>query len=584
MTIKTEKDLFDIWVKASIEDSKIESEKDIVVINDFWEAFYELISKGYFYDPNTRYFTEFLEGIDIIPDKLWYLYRPLADYPKHSFVRDLSELKSRNNKLLRNYEIYKIGEPVDNLIKKYSLKRYYNSFIKKVAIISHNEPTIKINSLKNKNVEVTYYIYESHKINEKLYESLQDNYDLIVISTNSRSEIILDDFIPAYPLFLYNDVLIMTPILLQQTNGCDESNIMKSFKNRIINIFGVTLIDSKMSKDSMFEQNIEKESLLQGISDYQTETVLKDGRIQKLNPDFSKHISFNGHGWASQYTQSNLISALRTIKPKVILELGVWYGLSTRLISYYNPVKDCKIYCADFYKNSAIPEKEYKKLYPSDKFYKNHQKYETFYANLSGRISENDLTQRFYFDKVDTNKSKEVYVMKMDAYEAIEIAKTNNLEPDLIYVDFVKNTKELTQVLKKLRDYFPTASIVGDDYVYDRVKKAVSNANLKYTWNFTESYAIIPDKNIYLKFRNNVKKYYNSIKKIDKINRKNALTHPYEKLAPPYQDGVMLIQYLRTNVSDIEILESIDYKVPFSNLANETPFDIVKFKTEKSFL
>lgn len=580
--IKTEKQLFDSWVKASIEDAK--SEPNIEVINEFWEAHYNLLSKGYYYDPNTRYFTEFLDGIDNIPDKLWYLYRPVSDYVKQN-ITELSSLKSINNKMLRNYEIYKIGEPLNELIKKYSLKRYYNSFIKKVAVVSRNTPTIKINSLKTKSVEVSYYkIENSHDINEKLYQILQQDYDIVVISTESRNEILLDDFIPAYPTFLYNDVLIMTPIMLQQTNGCNAEDIMKSFKNRIINVFGIVLINSELTNDVSFEQKITTEDVLNGISDYSNEEILKDGRVQKLIPNFAKHISFNGHGWASQYTQSNLISALKVVKPKVILELGVWYGLSTRLMSHYNPTKDCKIYCADFYKNSAIPDKEYRKLYPSDKFYKNHQKYETFYANLSGRVPENDLTQRFYFDKVDTNKSKSVYIMKMDANEAIEIAKKTNMNPDLIYVDFVKNTEELTIVLRKLRDYFPKAIIVGDDYVYDRVKKAVAIANLKYTWKFTESYTIIPDKDLYDKFSVVVKKYYNSIKKTDKINRKNALTHPYQKLAPPNQDAIMIIQYLRTNVSDLKILETIDYKVPFTNLADETPFDIVKFKTEKSFL
>jgi len=174
--------------------------------------------------------------------------------------------------------------------------------------------------------------------------------------------------------------------------------------------------------------------------------------------------------------------------------------------------------------------------------------------------------------------------MKMDANEAIEIAKKTNMNPDLIYVDFVKNTEELTIVLKKLHDYFPNAIIVGDDYVYDRVKKAVAIANLKYTWKFNESYAIIPYKSLYIKFIDVAKKYYSSIKKFDKINRKNALIHPYQKLAPPNQDGIMIIQYLRTNINDLEILETIDYKIPFTNLANETPFDIVKFKAEKSFL
>ncbi len=46
----------------------------------------------------------------------------------------------------------------------------------------------------------------------------------------------------------------------------------------------------------------------------------------------------------------------------------------------------------------------------------------------------------------------------------------------------------------------------------------------------------------------------------------------------------MIIQYLRTDVNDLKILENIYYKVPFTNLAIETPFDIVKFKAEKSFL
>lgn len=585
----TEKKLFDIWVKASIEDAKPENERDKSIINDFWEMFYEILSKGYYYDPNKRYFSEFLEGIDLIPEKLWFLYRPLSDYPVQE-MSDLFKLKSINNKLLYKYELFKFEEPIDEFVKKYTLKRYYNSFIKKIAIVSHNEPILKINSLKTKSIDVSYYRIEDSKINKVLYETLQKDYDIIIISTESRQEILLDDFIPAYPTFLHNDVLIMTPILLQQTNGCDENDIIKSFKNRSIQQFGVVLVNSELTKDENFNIKIVEESIKEGISNHQKEILLEDGRIQKLNPKFSKHISFNGHGWISQYSQSNLISALKTVKPKVVLELGIWYGLSTRLISHHNPTKDCKIYCVDFYKNNSIIDKKYTHLTPTDKFYKNHQKYETFYANLSGRIPEKDLTQRFNFDKLDTNETKEIFMMKMNAYEAIDIMKEKNIVPDLIYIDFEKNTKILIKFLVKLHNYFPEAVLIGDDYVYDSVKKAIEEINLKYTWKFIESYAILPDKNLYSIFVKKVKFYYDSIKQVDKVNRKNALENPWKKLVSPNQDGVMIIQYLRkivdyANIHEkIDILENIDYKVNFTNMVNETPFDIVKFKISRSFL
>jgi predicted O-methyltransferase YrrM len=508
-------DIFKNWILSSCNDK---------YKNDFWIQWYNFLKTNLFYDPNSRRFTEYYDKIDVIPEEIWYLYRPVATLEnlKRHELKNTYSLKIISTETLTKTTERNVSNLEQNLIR-----RYYNSSISNIAIIHYDKYQPEINSEINM---VKFYSYKtSTELNKILNEIISKKYDLIFVSTCEEFKTYkVDSFVPTYPIVYDENAIAITPIQLMQINGVNSNteNISKSLLNRISQELGAVLIANDLSYDF----KTKPESIVNGMSDYR-EGILKDGRFQKLIPESVKYIPRFGHGWITNSILSTLDTVCHYTSPKVIFELGSWYGLSSRIISH-SMISPYTIYSVDVYKNSAISNVSYYKNSPENKMFLNHLRYETRCANEVRQDKEVNIS-RYFFDKQVSDIEHETIMVKMDIYEAIEIFYKEKISPDLIFIDFEKKTKALINLLYKLVKYFPKAIIVGDDLISPSVKNALKavKTSMVNVYEFGESYIIYPQNikmNKHYEFINT-----KSFKDIRLLNRytKLDITKPFAPYA-----------------------------------------------------
>lgn len=160
------------------------------------------------------------------------------------------------------------------------------------------------------------------------------------------------------------------------------------------------------------------------------------------------------HGWYSDKTREALEGAIQHYKPKVVVELGVWYGKSTVGIFQSSPHK-IDYYGFDYFTPTAT-NPDYVTETPIDKLFMKHFRLESAVANVAPYSKKHNIHFIFH----DVLKSDEV----MDKLKVV---------PDLLFIDAIKNTTELQNTIDKYLKLNPNIVIVGDDYVFDSVKRAV---------------------------------------------------------------------------------------------------------------
>jgi hypothetical protein len=210
------------------------------------------------------------------------------------------------------------------------------------------------------------------------------------------------------------------------------------------------------------------------------------------------------HGWYSSNTRLALEGAIQLYKPNVIVELGVWMGASA--IGVCETVKDRKIKFIgfDFFTDSA-DNPTYISKSPIENLLIDHTRLETTIANLSPYANKHDL-----------------FICKRDVIDSLGILKKNKIKPDLLFIDSIKETRELQTVIKTYLKEYPDIVIVGDDLVFDTVKKAIHNIP---HLNFNQAYVI-------------AQKFYpkSDFKKgdyeLDKIIKRFELSEEEKKLVP----------------------------------------------------
>jgi predicted O-methyltransferase YrrM len=197
-----------------------------------------------------------------------------------------------------------------------------------------------------------------------------------------------------------------------------------------------------------------------------------------------------------------LYTILKIYSPKIIIELGTWYGNSASYIK-----ENCdknKLYCFDFFR--TIFESEYNiKGDGVDKFYINYPRIESVYKRMQ---KYNDIT-----------------LVKCDAINAIDYIKEKHIKPDVIFIDFIKNKFVLYNFLSSLINNFKNTIIIGDDYVFDTVKNAVK----KIIDKVQNKYILLSNINAYVLipielYNENVK--FKLIEKDNKFNEKRN-NNPY---------------------------------------------------------
>jgi len=169
--------------------------------------------------------------------------------------------------------------------------------------------------------------------------------------------------------------------------------------------------------------------------------------IYNIKPNMKNEKLLINCGWYSSGTRHALEGAMLLHKPKIVIEFGVYLAKSTVGILQ---CANFNGYSIDYYGfdrfTHICTQRDGVTFTPIDKLFFNYPKLDTAVANVAE-----------YAEKHNIN------FIPLDADKAIDFFKENNIIPDLLYIDCIKNPTELVNTIKTYLNYNKNIIIVGDD-------------------------------------------------------------------------------------------------------------------------
>lgn len=159
------------------------------------------------------------------------------------------------------------------------------------------------------------------------------------------------------------------------------------------------------------------------------------------------------HGWFLP-THNRVFSALIKPETRIIVEIGSWYGSSTKWLAEHAP--QCTIFAIDTWDDDLIRNDNHYNNGTNDILVtlNKHPLYPTFLANLQSY--------------------KNVIPIRRRSVEGLELLHERDIRPDIIYIDGDHHYEAVKEDISTCLRLFPRAVIVGDDYGnYEDVRKAV---------------------------------------------------------------------------------------------------------------
>ena len=160
--------------------------------------------------------------------------------------------------------------------------------------------------------------------------------------------------------------------------------------------------------------------------------------------------------WYSSDTQHALEGAIQFYEPKIVVELGVYLGAST--VSLLTASKKKIRYYGFDYFTHVCTDPPHITYSPLDKFFLEYPKLDTAVANV-----------------IPFAKKHDINFILHDVLRSNEYLLANNIIPDLLFIDSIKNQNNLTLIIHKYIMINPNIVIVGDDMVCGQVKPALSD-------------------------------------------------------------------------------------------------------------
>jgi len=184
-------------------------------------------------------------------------------------------------------------------------------------------------------------------------------------------------------------------------------------------------------------------------------------------------LSFNGHGWASE--GAAFAEVINRIKPKLIVEVGVWMGASvrhmTKLAKVHQP--DVEVVAVDTFLGSV-----------------EHWTKKSYLMTLkNGRPT---LYEQFLNNIVHQQLQENVTPFPVDSINAYEVFKEFKIVPDLIYIDAAHDYASVSADLERWTSLLGEGGVLmGDDFHHPPIIDAVTDVfgpsmfesiNEKYIW------------------------------------------------------------------------------------------------------
>ena len=341
---------------------------------------------------------------------------------------------------------------------------------------------------------------ENDNLNDIILKKYISEPDIIIINFNNDSKNILNILsIPVYPI-IYNNVIYITPILIEQTNGFSNIFLKKvscldDFYNRIYYSIGALISDDNFIVNLSTPDN-------SGIKDNRI-LFPKENNVSKLDLWKTRFIPTCDFGSFDIYNRLVIDYIFENYKINSIAEIGVNLGKSTKYISEKNRKTD--YYCFDTFDNLFLEDNIDTKLeiYNTNFFYK-YINFETFQSNLKNHSN--------------------LFSIKNDIYLSIRFLIKNHLKVDLFYINSFNNESTLGNFIDIIFENYPDCIIVIGD----------NSLDLSASINFlSDKFNIIKINKCYICTNlkrivneNILKKEYNKInKKINETNIDKILTY-----------------------------------------------------------
>jgi hypothetical protein len=148
-------------------------------------------------------------------------------------------------------------------------------------------------------------------------------------------------------------------------------------------------------------------------------------------PDEVPNVEKNDHGWFSKWHYKLIVPLVKD--KKLVLELGSWYGKSTRA---WLANSNAKVICVDTWQGSIEHDgMDLSKLY--DTFIKNQSEWKD-----------------------------RVYPVRMKTEDGLKEIKNCGINPDFIYIDASHQYEDVYSDVKFCYESFKNALICGDDWMW----------------------------------------------------------------------------------------------------------------------
>lgn len=481
------------------------------------------------YDPINRLFRTYNPGIDAAStsdasnEPYWFAFRPyvsparthgnsqaLATMPPEYLPRPITchmptylPMHQYSLRVLHPSTPVSTAETLSTSL----LRRYYDRFAHSMAVIQFSEDMVEdtreyqLGEPYRSTVPITTHTLAitgtekplAQRFIVLLNKLMQEGVDLIVISGDrnvvSVYDLEVDVFMPVYPVLLSSSVLVVTPIQLVQINGCSTrcstvEEIFSSLLRRTVAVLGALLVKSDVDVPALSPDE-----------HWHHRGLRNDGRMYWIDisgsnissrvkvappPRIGSHVPWSTHGWCGRDAKVLLRSAISFYRPKVIIELGTWFGKSARyMMEHVEP--GTVIVCVDHYKNNAIYGHEHKGAGVEDKLYFNYLRFESFVASIEATMTSPAVSPC------------RVCLLRMDIHECIEYLKRMDMDAGLVFIDAEKKTKPLSGLVHRIRRAFPRAAIVGDSYGQKSVQYAVEQVKKSSTvLTLQDSYLVLP--------------------------------------------------------------------------------------------
>ncbi|MBA3953871.1 class I SAM-dependent methyltransferase [Candidatus Dependentiae bacterium] len=164
-------------------------------------------------------------------------------------------------------------------------------------------------------------------------------------------------------------------------------------------------------------------------------------------------LPLDSHGWFSAENRNSLKHFITTYKPKVVVELGSWLGLSA-------------IFMASLLPSNSV-------LYAIDNWTAEGD--EAILNNEEAKLKIPTLYQQFLSNVIHTKLTHKIIPMRMSTIEA---AQSLNIHADLIYIDASHDEKSVYNDIIHWHPKLNKGGIMcGDDWLWASVQTAVKRAS-----------------------------------------------------------------------------------------------------------